>query len=183
MRNSASLFLLASVFAFGVCGLAHRPCPNLKPPSAAGSRDEGCARGRERPPEMAIQITAQIRKLLEEIYRSIDAENVRLPMMGARSLVDMMVLEKIGDVGTFREKLVELEKGGFISPRNREALYAALEVGNAAAHRGHAAKESEVHDVMDIVETMLTAIYVFPELAQKLKRATPPRHRRSPKGS
>jgi hypothetical protein len=135
------------------------------------------------PPKWRFKLPPKIRKLLEEIYRSIDAENVRLPMMGARTLVDMMVLEKIGDVGTFKEKLVELEKGGFISSRNREALYAALEVGNAAAHRGYAAKESEVHDVMDIVETMLQAVYVFPELAQNLKKTTPTRHRRAPKGS
>ena len=57
-----------------------------------------------------------------------------------------------------------------MSTRNREALYAALEVGNAAAHRGHAATESEVQDVMEIVETMLQAVYVFPELAQNLKK-------------
>jgi hypothetical protein len=135
------------------------------------------------PPKWRFKLPPEMRKLLEEIYRSIDVENVRLPMMGARTLVDMTVLEKIGDVGTFKEKLVELEKEGFISSRNREALYAALEVGNAAAHRGHAAKESEVHDVMDIVETMLHAIYVFPELAHKLKKTTPPRRQRAPKSS
>lgn len=103
-------------------------------------------------------------------------------LVGARTVVDMMILEKIGDVGTFKEKLVELEKEGFVSARNREALYAALEVGNAAAHRGHAATNSEVQDVMDIVETMLQAIYVFPELAQNLKANTPPRPVRPPKG-
>ena len=68
-----------------------------------------------------------------------------------------------------------------MSSRNREALYAALEVGNAAAHRGHAATESEVQDVMDIVETMLQAVYVFPELAQNLKKTTPARAPRPPK--
>src|SRR3989442_1148256 len=83
-----------------------------------------------------------------------EPENLRLPMMGARTLVDMMILEKIGDVGGFKEKLGELEKEGFISSRSREMLYAALEVGNAAVHRGHAATKSKVQDVMDIVESM-----------------------------
>jgi hypothetical protein len=132
-------------------------------------------------PRWRFKLSLEMRELLEEIYRSLDAENLRLPMMGARTLVDMMILEKIGDIGTFKEKLNELEKAGFISSRNREALYAALEVGNAAAHRGHAATHTEVHDVMDIVETMLQAIYVFPELAQNLKKATPPRPPRIPK--
>jgi hypothetical protein len=135
------------------------------------------------PPSWRFKLPLDMRKLLEEIYRSLDAENLRLPMMGARTLVDMMILEKIGDVGNFKEKLKELEKGGFVSTRNREALYAALEVGNAAAHRGHAAGESEVQDVMDIVETMLQAVYVFPELAQNLKKTTPPRSPRPPKAT
>jgi Domain of unknown function (DUF4145) len=135
------------------------------------------------PPPWRFKLPLDMRKLLEEIYRSLDAENLRLPMIGARTLVDMMILEKIGDVGGFKEKLKELEKEGFVSSRNREALYAALEVGNAAAHRGHAATESEVHAVMDIVETMLQAIYVFPELAQNLKRTTPSRPPRPPKAT
>ena len=103
--------------------------------------------------------------------------------MGARTLVDMMILEKIGDVGGFKEKLGELEKEGFISSRSREMLYAALEVGNAAVHRGHAATKSEVQDVMDIVESMLQAVYVFPELVKNLKKTTParpPRSQRAP---
>ncbi len=135
------------------------------------------------PPSWRFKLPGNMRELLEEIYRSLDAENLRLPMMGARTLVDMMIVEKIGDVGGFKEKLKELEAEGFVSSHNRESLYAALEVGNAAAHRGHAATESEVQAVMDIVETMLKAIYVFPELAQNLKKTTPARTPRPPKGS
>lgn len=135
------------------------------------------------PPTWRFKLPRKMRELLEEIYRSLDAENLRLPMMGARTLVDMMIVEKIGDIGDFKEKLKELEKEGFIRPRNREALYAALDVGDAAVHRGHAPTESEVQAVMDIVETMLQAIYVFPELAQNLKANTPERPPRPPKAS
>jgi hypothetical protein len=35
-----------------------------------------------------------------EVYRSLDADNRRLPMRGARTLVDMLMTEKVGDVGT-----------------------------------------------------------------------------------
>jgi Domain of unknown function (DUF4145) len=122
------------------------------------------------PPKWRFRLQVDMREVMEEIYRSIDSDNVRLPMMGARTLLDMVILEKIGDVGTFKEKLLELEKEGLVSPRNREALYAALEVGNAAARRGHAATKSEVQDVMDIVETMLQAIYVFPSSRRASKR-------------
>ncbi|MGD0569216.1 MAG: DUF4145 domain-containing protein [Candidatus Sulfotelmatobacter sp.] len=132
-------------------------------------------------PPWRFKLPIEMRELLEEIYRSLDAESLRLPMMGARTLVDMMILEKIGDIGGFEQKLKELQKEGFVSARNREAVFAALEVGSAAAHRGHKATGSEVQDVMEIVETMLQAIYVFPELAHNLKKATPARPPRPPK--
>src|SRR5258708_1185612 len=102
-------------------------------------------------------------------------------MMGARTLVDMLIVEKVGDVGGFKDKLKELENAGFVSSQNREVLWAALDVGNAAAHRGHAATEAEVQAVMDIVENMLQAVYVFPDMARRLKQSTPQRLQRKSK--
>jgi hypothetical protein len=123
----------------------------------------------------------EFRSVLDEIYRSLDANNRRLPMMGARTLVDMMIVEKVGDLGTFATGLKALEQSGFVSSKNREVLDAVLDAGSAAAHRGHAAKWENVNTTMDIVENMLHAIYVLPDAAQKLKECTPPRAPRKPK--
>lgn len=99
--------------------------------------------------------------------------------MGARTLVDMAILDKVGDVGTFEQKLKALEHQGFVSRRNREILDAALDAGNASAHRGHKFKPEEVNQVMDIVENLLQAIYVLEPAARKIKTATPPRKKAS----
>ncbi len=99
--------------------------------------------------------------------------------MGARTLVDMAILDKVGDVGTFVEKLKALESKGFISKRNREVLSAALDAGSATAHRGHKFEAAQVHQVMDIVENLLQSIYVLERAAQKIKTATPPRKKPS----
>jgi hypothetical protein len=99
--------------------------------------------------------------------------------MGARTLVDMAILDKVGDVGTFEQKLKALEDQGFVSQRNREVLEAALDAGNAAAHRGHGFKAEEVNQVMDIVENLLQAIYVLESAAQKIKSVTPPRKKKT----
>lgn len=101
-------------------------------------------------------------------------------MMGARALVDMLIIEKVGDIGSFKEKLMGLEKAGYISSKGRDVLYAALDLGNAAAHRGHAATATEVEAVMDIVENMLQGVYVFPETSKNLKKTTPPRKKQAP---
>ncbi|HEY1800967.1 MAG TPA: DUF4145 domain-containing protein [Terriglobales bacterium] len=131
------------------------------------------------PPRWRYNLPVDSRLLLEEIYKSLDADNRRLPLMGARTLLDMLILEKVGDVGNFRAKLSGLERAGLVSSQGSEVLYAALDMGSAAAHRGHAATEYEVEAVMDIVENMLQAIYVFPRTADALKKSTPQRSKKS----
>ena len=121
----------------------------------------------------------ELRSVFEEIYRSLDANNRLLPMMGARTLIDMLMVEKVGDVGTFDEKLKKLEALGVISSRNREVLAAALDVGSAAAHRGHTPNSDDVNAVMDIVENLVHAVYVLPGMAQRLRTTTPPRPQKS----
>jgi hypothetical protein len=133
------------------------------------------------PPKWVHDLPYDLGVVLEEVYRALDANNRRLPMMGARTLVDLVMVEKVGDVGGFTEKLGQLEKAGFVSSKNREVLESALDVGSAAAHRGYAAKVDEVNIVMDIVENLLQAVYVFPDVARKLKESTPPRPPRKPK--
>ena len=96
-------------------------------------------------------------------------------MMGARTLVDLVIVDKVGDVGTFAEKLKKLESEKYISGKNREVLEAALDAGNAAAHRGYSARPAQVNAVMDIVENLLQAVYVLPSMAQDLKKSTPAR--------
>jgi hypothetical protein len=46
MRNLTSLFLMASVLAFGVCGLAQQNAPQPETAIRGWLSDEGCARGR-----------------------------------------------------------------------------------------------------------------------------------------
>lgn len=116
-----------------------------------------------------------LRSLLAEIYNSLDADTSALPLMGARALLDMVFVDKIGDVRSFPEKLKKLESQGFISQRNREILDAALDAGSAAAHRGYAPKRADVHAVMDIVENLLQAIYVLDKAAVEIKKSTPAR--------
>ena len=131
-------------------------------------------------PKWRDALPCDVRLLLDEVYRALDADNYRLPMMGARALVDMVMVEKIGDVGRFDQKLNELEKAGFVSSKNREVLAAALDAGSAAAHRGYAATPAEVNIVMDIVENQcFRRCMCCTDAAQKLKKSTPPRPART----
>jgi hypothetical protein len=96
-------------------------------------------------------------------------------MMGARAVLDRVIVDTIGDVGPFEQKLKKLEAERHISAKGREILDAALDAGNAAAHRGYAPTVKHVHSVMDIVENLVHSTYVLERVAAEIKKDTPPR--------
>jgi hypothetical protein len=118
---------------------------------------------------------SNMQSLLKEVYAALYADSRRLAMMGARTLIDMVFVEKVGDRGTFQQKLAELVAKGFVSQRNGRFLEAALDAGSAAAHRGHLPTAVDVNRVMDIIENLLQAVYLLENAAEELKKTTPPR--------
>jgi hypothetical protein len=119
-----------------------------------------------------------LRFLVDEVYSALDNDCGRLATMGARTIVDMVLSDKVGDVGSFGKKLEKLERDGFVGKQNREFLEAALDTGNAAAHRGFEPKKEQLNHVMDIVENLLQAVYVLQGAAAELRKSTPPRRSR-----
>ena len=113
--------------------------------------------------------------LMKEVYSALYANCRRLATMGARTAVDMVLLDKVGDLGSFAEKLQKLEQAGFVSRHSREFLAAALDTGHAAAHRGHEPTEEQLNHVMDIIENVLQSVYVLQDSAAELRKTTPPR--------
>jgi len=133
--------------------------------------------GRRLPP-WKDDLADDIASLLEEVYTAIQADSRRLAMMGARALIDMVMLNEVGDVGSFGQKLSALQKNGFLSDKNRDVLDAALDVGNAASHRGHKPESKHVQLVMDIVENLLQST-LLQNVVVDLKNATPKRTKKA----
>jgi Domain of unknown function (DUF4145) len=113
--------------------------------------------------------------IMREIYPTIHGGHKRLAMMGARTVIDLILLDKVGDVGTFVQKLDALTKAGHVTISQSDILSAALEVGNATAHRAHTPAMREVGHVMDIIESILHSTFILPDVAAELKAKTPKR--------
>jgi hypothetical protein len=133
-----------------------------------------------RVPAWKVNLPRDIGALLDEVYAALHNGSQRLALMGARAVVDLVITDKVGDVGGFRQKLEALEAQGFIAPKNRNVLAAALDAGRAATHRGHAAKPEHTGHVMDIVENLLQAVYILEGAAQELRQSTPARKHAKP---
>jgi len=130
-------------------------------------------------PEWHESLPDDIQSLLSEVYHALAADSRRLALMGARALVDMLMVSHVGDTGTFAKRLSALQNAGFIGERQQEVLRAALDAGSAAAHRGYRPSSSQLNAVMDIVENLLSATYHLRSLAKRLRDETP--HRASGK--
>lgn len=94
--------------------------------------------------------------------------------MGARTLIGIFALDKIGDTGTFQEKLKALVKEGYLVHKQQDLLNTALDAGNAAAHRAYRPSAETLNHVIDVVENLIHSY--APEKAGKVAKAEiPPR--------
>ena len=87
------------------------------------------------------KLDPELQEVLDEVYIALDANTRFLAAFGARTALDMMIVDKIGDIGSFKEKLNKFESGGYVNSTEKELLDAVTEAGNAAAHRGYAPEE------------------------------------------
>jgi hypothetical protein len=94
--------------------------------------------------------------------------------MGARTLLDMFIVEKVGDTGTFKDKLQKLVDGNYISSISRDLLEIALEYGNATVHRNYQPDKEEINGVLDIIENLLHT-EALKDKTKELKKNAPKR--------
>jgi len=116
---------------------------------------------------------------MEEVYYGLQKEMRVLPSIGLRTVIDFVCTELAGDIGGFVQKLNKLERDKHITPKNKELLESALEVGHASAHRGHFPELTDLHSVLDIVNHLLKEVYILGPKSLRLKSVTPQRKRKN----
>jgi Domain of unknown function (DUF4145) len=127
-------------------------------------------------PDWHDELPSEIQELLSEIYTALHSNSRRLALMGARTVIDMFVLDKIGDVGTFKQKLQALVDEGYLGNQQRDILNVALEAGNAAAHRGYKPPSEVLSHVIDVVESLVQS-YALEKASDSVKEKIPHRTR------
>ncbi|MDX9684331.1 DUF4145 domain-containing protein [Pseudomonas protegens] len=123
---------------------------------------------------MALEVAFQ---LVEFDAGNIRCVTFRQPSScgdGARTVIDLYLTEAVGNTGSFEHRLGLLVSSGQLASDDKATLKAALDAGNAAAHRGHTPNEDDLNSVMDIVEHLLHR-FVLKQSAASLQKNTPPR--------
>ncbi|MFP5222302.1 MAG: DUF4145 domain-containing protein [Acidobacteriota bacterium] len=116
-----------------------------------------------------------VKEILEEIYVCLQNGAPRLAVMGVRSLVEHIILDKIDDAGSFKANVALFEKRGFISAIQKDVIEKTLDAGNAVTHRAFKPDEWLVADVVDIAESLIEMLYVNPSRSRRIEKKTPPR--------
>ena len=113
--------------------------------------------------------------LFREIYAAVDGGQHRLAAMGIRALLEQVMIMKVGDIGGFDKKLDAFEQAGLISPVQHDAMRTTLDVGDAAMHRGFIPSRDQLNTCLDIVEGVMSVIYLHLKEADEIKKAVPRR--------
>ena len=95
--------------------------------------------------------------------------------MGVRSLLEMVMISKTGDQGTFGKNIAEFETLGYVSPIQRKRLEAILEVDHAAIHRTFQPSTNDVVTLMDITEHIIETVYLHEAKIVELNKNVPAR--------
>jgi len=104
--------------------------------------------------------TEKFFELLEEIYIATQNNLPRLAIMGIRSLLEHIMIDKVTDQGTFLKNIDAFQEGGYISLIQRDALREILEAGHAVSHRGYIPNKQQLNTALDVMEGIIAAIYV-----------------------
>jgi hypothetical protein len=136
-------------------------------------------------PSWFAELPEELQDVLGETYDAIYHDQRYLATVGIRTALDLAIVTKIGDAGSFQDKLELLEMSNVTRPEETVLLRAAIEAGNAAAHRGFRPRTKDLVLLRDILESVLEALFVrgdrvqaLRQHAEELRRSVPPRPRR-----
>lgn len=113
--------------------------------------------------------------LISEIDNAMRNELKALPTIGLRTLLETIMVEKIGDSNTFKEKVRLFTKEGYVTPKMAEALSHVLDAGNASAHRAYFPCKEDLTACVELVKHLMQGIYILRPSVDKVAENTPNR--------
>lgn len=113
--------------------------------------------------------------LLAEVYVALQNDQRALAAMGIRALLENVMIEKVGDQGTFYANLKKFETEGFVSRIQRKRLETIFEAGHAAMHRLYKPSKEDLITLVDIAESIVESIYIHGSKVERLMESIPPR--------
>ena len=132
-------------------------------------------------PAWYSSLTEGYQTVLGEVYHAIDNSLFFLSSTGARTALDQLIIEKIGDAGRFEDKVDKLVANKIIDDTEGTMLLAVFDAGSASAHRSYRPDRDTVNHMMDILEAIFYKLLVEPKRKEKLKKKAEELRKSTPK--
>ncbi|MNI25711.1 hypothetical protein D3C73_793800 [compost metagenome] len=125
-------------------------------------------------PNWVINIPIKYVDILREVYIAVNEQLFTLALTGIRTLLDIYIVEKIGDSGNFKQKIKKLVENNIITSSKAQVLETTIDAGNASAHRGYKPDQETLFQVLSIVENLLES-EIVDRAVNQIKQKTPQR--------
>jgi hypothetical protein len=113
--------------------------------------------------------------LMREVYVAVHNDARRLAAMGIRASLESMMIDKVGDKGSFKANMDAFQAADYLNGRQRGHLEAVLGAGDAAIHRGWEPTANDIVVLLDITEAIIEGAYLHDQSADTLNRRIPVR--------
>lgn len=132
-------------------------------------------------PDWYGYLSKNYQTILNEVYLASDYSLFFLASTGIRIALDQLIVEKIGDAGSFNAKLEKLVTNGIINKTEMEILSSVIDTGSASAHRSYRPGIKLINNMMDILEAIFYKLVVEPEKRKELGRKADELRKSTPK--
>jgi hypothetical protein len=112
----------------------------------------------------------EVSKIYKETLATIDAKANTLAALGLRATVEGLCRSKGINEPSLQKKIDGLATAGVLSLVQAEYLHESRYLGNDAAHELKTPKDDELGACLEIIESLLTAIYILPTHSDRLKK-------------
>jgi Domain of unknown function (DUF4145) len=110
-----------------------------------------------------------------EVFQSFASGFLWIACVGARSVLEAVMTDKIGDNGSFAANLNKFRDGGHISRQDYDRLKILMEAGHAGTHRSFEPSKEEVEVLLGLLENVVKGVYFDENKLRKIGERIPPR--------
>lgn len=95
--------------------------------------------------------------------------------MGLRTLLELVILDHIGDQGSFNKNLKAFQDAGFMTKQQADVIAYVIDAGSAAAHRAYFPNLTDLTTCIDAVRYLMQGVYVLKPQMDAVATNTPKR--------
>ena len=123
--------------------------------------------------QMLVALPADVRRIYAETHKALLGSQPVLAGIGIRALLEAVCVERSAAGNNLQSKIDGLVTLGLLTEANADFLHSLRIMGNEAAHKVTPHGDEKLGLAMDIIEHLLSTVYVIPAKASKLSAPLP----------